>query len=126
VRSRPQAMLWPTGACLGGQEGARAIDGTVPCTASHTYEVVGSVNAAARFASPPPGSSALWNSRLGNDCDKVARARFGGRLPTPSRAIGAASAHRRAPGSSNQAARPRRLAQRADVARDVQEFVDQP
>jgi hypothetical protein len=81
VQSQPQAMLWPTGSCLGGQEGSRAIDGTVPCTAAHTYEIVGSVNAAARFTSPPPASSPLWNSRLGNDCDKVARARFGGRLP---------------------------------------------
>ena len=82
VRSQPQAMLWPTGSCLGGQEGTRAIEGTVPCTAAHTYEIVGSVNAAARFTSPPPASSPLWNTRLGTDCDKLALARFGGRLPT--------------------------------------------
>jgi hypothetical protein len=81
VQDQPQALLWPTGSCLGGQKGTRAIDGTVPCTAPHTYEIVGSVNAAARFSSPPPASSHLWNTRLGNDCEKVARARFGGRLP---------------------------------------------
>jgi hypothetical protein len=82
VHSQPQALLWPTGSCLGGQPGTGTFDGTVPCTAPHLYEIAGSVNAAPRFTTPPPASSALWASRLGADCDKVARARFGGRLPS--------------------------------------------
>jgi hypothetical protein len=81
VHSQPQAMLWPTGSCLGGQAGTGAFDGIVPCSAPHLYEIAGVVNAAPRFTTPPPASSNLWNTRLGNDCDKVARARFGGRLP---------------------------------------------
>ena len=80
VHSQPQALLWPTGSCLGGGDGKTTFDGTVPCTAPHLYEVVGTVNAATRFTTPPPGSSNQWSTRLGADCAKVAAARLG-RLP---------------------------------------------
>jgi hypothetical protein len=81
VKSQPQALLWPVGACLGGQAGTGSFDGVVPCTGPHLYEIAGTVDAGARFKTPPPPESSLWSSRLAGDCDKVARARFGKAIP---------------------------------------------
>jgi hypothetical protein len=81
VKGQPQALLWPTGSCLGGQPGAVPFDGIVPCAAPHVYEIVGTVNAGARFTTLPAADPSLWKNRLGRDCDAVARARFGRALP---------------------------------------------
>ncbi|HVW32467.1 MAG TPA: septum formation family protein, partial [Acidimicrobiia bacterium] len=80
VHGQPQALLWPTGSCLGGGDGTTTFAGTVPCTAAHLYEVVGPVDAGARFTTPPPAGSDQWSTRLGQDCAEVAAARLG-RLP---------------------------------------------
>jgi hypothetical protein len=81
VKSQPQAMLWATGSCLGGQPGTGTFDGTVPCSDPHLYEIAGTVDAGPRFKTPPAPGSSLWASRLGRDCEKVAKARFGRALP---------------------------------------------
>jgi len=81
VKGQSQALLWPTGSCLRGQPGTGTVDGTVPCAAPHLYEIAGTVDAGARFTTPPAPDSPLWSSRLSGDCDKVARARFGRALP---------------------------------------------
>jgi hypothetical protein len=80
VHSQPQALLWPTRSCVAGQAATGALDGTVPCTDPHLYEIAGTLDAS-RLATVPPPDSPLWDTRLGTNCYNVARAAFGGRLP---------------------------------------------
>jgi hypothetical protein len=82
VRSQPQTSLYGAGTCLARDPAAGVITGTVDCAQPHAYEIVGAVDAGARFKTPPPADSGQWASgRLGDDCDRLARSRFGGRLP---------------------------------------------
>src|SRR5205085_8256306 len=82
VRSQPQGFVYPAGTCLAGDPATRTTTGRVPGNEPHIYEVPGDVDAGKAFSSPPAADSSLWNTKLIPACTTVARAAFGGRIPS--------------------------------------------
>ena len=82
VRSQPQGFVYPAGTCLAGDPVTRMTSDRVACDEPHLYEVVGDVDAGKAFSSPPAPDSSLWNEKLIPACTTVARAAFGGRIPS--------------------------------------------
>ena len=82
VRSQPQGFVYPARTCLAGDGATYQVEGSVPCTEPHVYEVVGAVDASKAFSSPPAHDSDAWWNKLSPACTAMARTAFGGRIPT--------------------------------------------